>query len=104
MEGQAVYAELKQATDNLVKYSNELDDPIDTYMQNSNKIGADGSAWGGTAAEKAAPILAAIKADIIQLQKACMTFSEKVDASLVAYQQTDVSANKTISDVKQGQN
>ena len=98
MEGQAVYAELKQATDNLVKYSNQLDDPIDTYMQNSNKIGADGSVWGGTAAEKAAPILA----DIIQLQRACKTFSEKVDASLVSYQQTDVSANKTISDVKQG--
>ena len=101
MEGQAVYGSLKEAVDKLVNYSNSLDDPIDTYMRNSGHIGETGDVWGGTAAGKAAPVLAAIKADIVQLQNACREFSEKVDATLASYQQSDIATTNAIDDVKQ---
>ena len=78
-----------------------LDDPIDTYMQQQNQIGESGAtAWGGTAAEQIVPILDAIKADIVELQAACQEFSEKVSASLENYAAADVQGSQNIEGVK----
>lgn len=101
MEGQVQYGSLKEAVDALVQAAQNLDDPIDNYMQQQNQIGESGAnAWGGTAATKIAPVLAAIKADIVVLQEACNEFSRNVDASLANYAAADVQAEKTVTDVK----
>lgn len=101
MDGQVQYGSLAEAVEALVKQANDLDDPIDTYMQQQNQIGEHGaSAWGGTAATEVVPVLNAIKADIVELQAACNEFSEKVNASLENYAAADVVAEKTVTDVK----
>ena len=96
----AEYEALKETIDKLEKLSNELDDPIDQYMQNSKEIGIDGSAWSGTAAEQVEPTLAAIKADIERLQKACNSFAASARETLQNYQRTDTTTTKNISEIK----
>ncbi len=101
MDGQVRYGSLEEAVKALVNQANNLDDPIDTYMQQQNQIGESGAtAWGGTAAEQIVPILDAIKADIVELQAACQEFSEKVSASLENYAAADVQGSQNIEGVK----
>ena len=101
MDGKVVYGSLKDAVDALTADAQKLDDPIDTYLQNANKIGDTGAdAWGGTAASQVVPVLQAIKADIVQLQEACTEFSNNVDVSLANYNQADQENINKVNDIK----
>ncbi len=101
MDGQVQYGSLQEAASALVNQANNLDDPIDRFMQQQNQIGETGSAaWGGTAASNVVPVLQAIKADIVELQAACQDFSEKVNKTLENYAAADVQAEKTVTDIK----
>ena len=103
MDGRLVYQSLQEAVEALVNYANQLDDPIDAYMQQQNQVGEDGaSAWGGTAATNVVPVLAAIKADIVELQAASKDFSDRVNVASATYVGADVTAQKTIESVKEG--
>ncbi|MBR2678057.1 MAG: hypothetical protein IKE63_01420 [Bacilli bacterium] len=101
MDGRLVYNSLEEAVEALVDESKRLDDPIDNYMQQQNQIGDDGSAaWGGTAATRIVPVLAAIKADIVELQEACSDFSSKVKIAATVYAGADVVAQTAVETVK----
>lgn len=100
MDGNVTYASLKEAVDALNSYAQKLDDPIDRYMEQSGKIGEQGSnAWGGTAAESVVPTLMKIKSDIEQLQRACSEFSNNVNQSLSTYEQADTQNVNKVNEV-----
>lgn len=100
MDGNVKYASLKEAAEDLVTKANSLDDPIDRFIEESQKVGEDGSsAWGGTAAEKVVPILNKIKEDIVTLQAACDEFSKDATTSLNSYQQADAQNEAKLNDV-----
>ncbi len=103
MFGNVTYNSLDEAATALNKYAQELDDPIDQYLNQANQIGEDGaSAWGGTAAESVVPVLQKIKADIVQLQAASAEFSENVKRSLTNYQDTDARNQQAVNNVING--
>ncbi len=100
MDGRVTYNSLKEAVDALVKYAQQLDDPIDKFLTESSQIGEDGaSAWGGTAAESIVPVLQKIKADIVQLQDASAEFSENVNRSLQNYENADAQNQAAVNKV-----
>jgi len=100
MDGSVRYNSLKEAVDALNRYAQQLDDPIDQFLNESNQIGEAGaSAWGGTAAESVVPILQKIKADIVQLQAAANEFSENVNRSLSNYEAADAQNAQAINNV-----
>lgn len=101
MDGRVSYNSLAEAVEALNKYAQELDDPIDQFTrETSTSIGEDGaSAWGGTAAEMAVPVLQKIKADIVQLQHMTGEFSENVNKSLAGYQAQDAAAKSAMDNV-----
>ena len=103
MDGNVRYESLKEAVDALNKYAQQLDDPIDQFLNESNQIGEAGSsAWGGTAAESVVPVLQKIKADIVQLQAASTEFSENVNKSLNNYASADAQNAQAINNVVNG--
>ena len=100
MDGSVKYNSLKEAVDALNKYAQQLDDPIDQFLNESNQIGEDGAAaWGGTAAESVVPVLQKIKADIVQLQAASADFSENVNRSLQNYETADTANAAAVNKV-----
>lgn len=100
MDGQVRYNSLQEAVDALNKYAQQLDDPIDQFLNQSNQIGEAGSAaWGGTAAESVVPVLQKIKADIVQLQGASAEFSENVNRSLTNYENADAQNTAAVNNV-----
>ena len=100
MDGKVKYESLKDAAEGLVAKSKALDEPIDKYLEQSQKIGEDGAAaWGGTAAEMAVPILKKIKDDIIAIQSACNEFSENAKKSLQSYQKADSTSESKVNDI-----
>ncbi|MBQ4030649.1 MAG: WXG100 family type VII secretion target [Bacilli bacterium] len=100
MDGQVRYNSLQEAVDALNKYAQQLDDPIDQFLNQSNQIGEDGAAaWGGTAAESVVPVLQKIKADIVQLQGASAEFSENVNRSLTNYENADAQNTAAVNNV-----
>jgi uncharacterized protein YukE len=100
MDGRVTYNSLKEAVEALNKYAQQLDDPIDQFLNEANQIGEDGaSAWGGTAAESVVPVLQKIKADIVQLQAASAEFSENVNKSLQNYADADAQNTTAVNDV-----
>ena len=100
MDGRVTYNSLKEAVEALDKYAQQLDDPIDQFLNEANQIGEDGaSAWGGTAAESVVPVLQKIKADIVQLQAASAEFSENVNKSLQNYADADAQNTNAVNDV-----
>lgn len=101
MEGKVVYSSLKDAASSLNADAQKISGYIDDYMQSVNQIGKSGSsAWGGTAAEQAVPVLTDIKSDITQLQEACSEFSDNVNAALNNYEQTDAMNINKVTDIK----
>jgi uncharacterized protein YukE len=102
MDGRVTFNSLKEAVEALNKYAQQLDDPIDQFLNEASTIGEDGaSAWGGTAAESVVPVLQKIKADIVQLQAASAEFSENVNKSLQNYQAADAQNTAAVNDVVQ---
>ena len=100
MDGQVRYNSLQEAVEALNKYAQQLDDPVDQFLNQSNQIGEDGaSAWGGTAAESVVPVLQKIKADIVQLQGASAEFSENVNRSLTNYERADAQNAAAVNNV-----
>ena len=100
MDGQVRYNSLQEAVEALNRYAQQLDDPIDQFLNQSNQIGEAGaSAWGGTAAESVVPVLQKIKADIVQLQAASAEFSENVNKSLTNYQAADANNAAAVNNV-----
>lgn len=100
MDGKVKYNSLREAAEALVTLSGNLDDPIDNYMTNSQKIGEDGAAaWGGDSAEDIVPVLSKIKDDIVTLQSACSEFSRNVSAALERYEQADASSENDVNGV-----
>jgi len=100
MDGRVTYNSLKEAVEALNRYAQQLDDPIDQFLNESNQIGEDGaSAWGGTAAESVVPVLQKIKADIVQLQAASAEFSENVNKSLTNYENADAQNTAAVNNV-----
>ena len=99
MDGSVRYNSLQEAVDALNNYAQQLDDPIDRFLQEANMIGEAGSeAWGGTAAESVKPVLDKIKADIVQLQAASAEFSENVNRSLQNYTEADARGAQAVQD------
>ena len=72
------YGSLEEAVRALVTSAENLDDPIENYMKNSETIGEDGNVWRGTAAAQARPVLDKLKTDIDSLQLLCRTFAESI--------------------------
>ena len=100
MDGQVRYNSLQEAVEALNRYAQQLDDPIDQFLNQSNQIGEAGaSAWGGTAAESVVPVLQKIKADIVQLQAASAEFSENVNKSLTNYRAADANNAAAVNNV-----
>ena len=100
MDGQVRYNSLQEAVEALNKYAQQLDDPVDQFLNQSNQIGEDeASAWGGTAAESVVPVLQKIKADIVQLQGASAEFSENVNRSLTNYENADAQNTAAVNNV-----
>jgi hypothetical protein len=86
------YGSLEEAVRALVVNAENLDDPINNYIQNSETIGEDGRVWKGTAAAQARPVLDKLKADIESLQILCRDFAESIGISLENYEEADSSA------------
>ncbi len=100
MDGNVKYDSLKDAAEALVTKAKNLSEPIDNYMNQSQKIGETGSeAWGGSAAEQIVPVLTRIKEDIVVLQSACEEFSKNVSISLQTYQQADAANQNKVNEV-----
>ena len=102
MLGGATYNSLREAVDDLNRYAQNLDDPIDQFLNEAAHIGQDGEAWGGTAAESVVSVLQKIKADIVVFQEACADFSSKVGKSLQNYATADAQNTAAVQDVIQG--
>lgn len=92
MDGKVKYASLEEAVRGLLTTVDSLDDPIQSYTQQSSTIGEEGNVWNGTAAEQAKPILDKLQSDIIRLQAICKDFAEKLNISLDNYQKADNNA------------
>ena len=99
MQGGATYNSLKEAVDDLTRYAQNLDDPIDQYLNETKQVGENGEAWGGTAAESIVNVLEKIKADIVVLQDACNEFSSNVSKSLQNYAAADAQNQAAVNDV-----
>lgn len=103
MYGNVTYNSLEEAVAALNKYAQELDDPIDQFLNQASQIGEDGAAaWGGTAAESVVPVLQKIKGDIVLLQSYCAEFSENVRKSLTNYQAADDRNREAVNNVLNG--
>lgn len=99
MLGGATYNSLSEAVDDLNRHAQNLDDPIDNFLKESQMIGENGEAWGGTAAESVVGVLQKIKADIVALQAACSEFSTNVHRSLQNYTEADAKNTAAVEDV-----
>lgn len=96
MDGGAKYTALQQAVDNLVKYSRDLDTPINNFQ--SQIMGFQDS-YSGTASDAVQPVLQKIKKDIEQLQIECANFAKVVKQDLENYMRADQDAQAAINSV-----
>ena len=90
---------LTEGIDELRKTANAMYEPIDNFINEEQKIGEEGSAWGGTAAGKAAPILARIRKNIDYLQSIINEFQLGARTALKNYAAADQSAEKAMDEL-----
>ena len=92
------YGSLEDAVKALLNKVDQLDDPIQAYIQQSSTIGEDGNVWNGTAAAQAKPLLDKLQADIQNLQIMCNQFADKINVSRENYETADANAVNNMYD------
>jgi uncharacterized protein YukE len=98
----AVYGSLEEAVRQLNTYSDELEQPTQTFLTGvQQRIGAtgEGDAWTGEAAAQVVSTLETLHNDLVALKAASRTFATNVGISLTNYEAQDQAAQAAVNSV-----
>ena len=99
MDGRVVFNSLDEGINELKSISDSMHQPIDNFKTEQQKIGEDGSVWGGTAASKAAPVLNKIEKNVEFLQSMIIEFANNTGVALKNYAEAEHSAESAMNEL-----